>query len=85
LQLAGPDRNRIRTSVPRVQAHVAIEPDTSLITDCAFTRASGADTHDAVVGLGLVAGEPTAVEVLADSVYGTGQARAGSSRPDTRG
>jgi hypothetical protein len=58
------------------KAHLAIEPDTGLITDCALTKASGADSHEAVVGLELLAEEPAPVEVLADSAYGTGQARA---------
>jgi IS5 family transposase len=58
------------------KAHIAVEPDTGLITDCVLTKASGVDSHDAVVGLGLLADEPAPVEVLADSAYGTGDARA---------
>jgi IS5 family transposase len=58
------------------KAHIAIEPDTGLITDCVLTKASGADTHDAVVGVGLLDNESRSVEVLGDSAYGTGQARA---------
>ncbi len=58
------------------KAHIAIEPDTGLITDCALTKASGADNHDAVVGLTLLEQEPEPVTVLADSAYGTGDARA---------
>lgn len=58
------------------KAHLAIEPDTGLITDCVLTKASGADTHDAVVGVGLLDDEAEPVEVLGDSAYGTGQARA---------
>ena len=54
------------------KAHIAIEPDTGIITDCALTKASGPDNHEAVVGLGLLAGEDTAVRVLGDSAYGTG-------------
>jgi IS5 family transposase len=57
------------------KAHIAIEPDTGII-DCALTKASGADTHDAVVGLALLVEQTTPVQVLADSAYGTGQARA---------
>ncbi|MGY1643915.1 hypothetical protein ACI782_22630 [Geodermatophilus sp. SYSU D00703] len=41
------------------RAHLIAEPDTGLITGCALTRASGADTGDATVGLGLLAGDPT--------------------------
>jgi IS5 family transposase len=58
------------------KAHLAIEPDTGIITDCALTKAAGADTHDAVVGLGLLDDEPEPVTVLGDSAYGTGDARA---------
>jgi hypothetical protein len=57
------------------KAHLIAEPDTGLICGCALTRASGADTGDAVVGLGLLAEEPTIegpVQVLGDSAYGTG-------------
>jgi IS5 family transposase len=81
ISVVDPDARHAHKTVHRRQdgfkAHIAIEPDTGLITDCALTRASGADTHDAVVGVGLLAGEPAPVEVLADSAYGTGQARAG--------
>ncbi len=58
------------------KAHLAIEPDTGLITDCALTKASGADSSDAAVGPRLLADELEPVEVLADSAYGSGQARA---------
>jgi hypothetical protein len=58
------------------KTHIAAEPDTGLITDCTLTKASGADSHDAVVGIALLAEEPALVEVLADSAYGTGEARA---------
>jgi IS5 family transposase len=58
------------------KAHIAIEPDTGIITDCALTKASGADNHEAVVGLELLDGEDTSVRVLGDSAYGTGATRA---------
>jgi IS5 family transposase len=58
------------------KAHVAIEPDTGIITDCALTKASGSESHEAVVGLALLEHEPEPVQVLADSAYGTGDARA---------
>ena len=57
------------------KAHLVAEPDTGLITGCTLTRAGGADTGDATVGLGLLAGDRTIggpVQVLADSAYGTG-------------
>jgi hypothetical protein len=58
------------------KAHIAIEPDTGLITDCVLTKASGTGNHEAVVGLDLLEGENEPVTVLADSAYGTGDARA---------
>lgn len=58
------------------KAHIAVEPDTGIITDCALTKASGPDNHEAVVGLDLIGDEPAPVRVLADSAYGTGAARA---------
>lgn len=58
------------------KAHIAIEPDTGIITDCALTKASGPDNHEAVIGLALPADEDTPVRVLGDSAYGTGATRA---------
>jgi IS5 family transposase len=58
------------------KAHIAVEPDTGIITACALTKASGTDNHEAVVGLSLLDGEDTPVRVLGDSAYGTGAARA---------
>jgi IS5 family transposase len=58
------------------KAHIVIEPDTGIITDCALTKASGADNHEAVVGLALLDGEDTPLRVLGDSAYGTGATRA---------
>jgi hypothetical protein len=59
------------------KAHVAIEPDTGLFTAGELTEATGEDNHEAVVGLSLLDDdEPVAFEVLGDSAYGTGDARA---------
>lgn len=58
------------------KAHVAVEPETGLITDCALTKASGPGSGDAQVGPTLLADEPEPVDVLADSAYGSGEARA---------
>jgi hypothetical protein len=65
------------------KAHVAVEPDTGLFTAGAVTKAAGEDNHEAVVGVGLLddqrprpADQPAGLEVLADSAYGTGDARA---------
>ena len=55
------------------KAHVAIEPETGLITACELTAANAPDgTH----GIALLDGEPAGLDVLADSAYGTGPARA---------
>ena len=74
-----PDARHAHKTVHRrvdgFKAHIVAEPDTGLITSCLLSRASGPDTGDAAVGLGLLAADPTtgaAVQVLADSAYGTG-------------
>jgi hypothetical protein len=60
------------------KAHVAVEPDTGLFTAGELAEAAGEDTHEAVVGLDLLDQdpEPGPFEVLGDSAYGTGDARA---------
>jgi hypothetical protein len=55
------------------KAHLAVEPDTGIITDCALTGASGPDSSDAAVGITLLADQHDPVEVLADSAYGSGE------------
>lgn len=63
------------------KGHVVIEPDTGLFTAAAVTEAAGQDNHEAVVGLDLLDQDPDItpgqdIEVLGDTAYGTGQARA---------
>jgi len=58
------------------KAHIAIEPDTGIITDCALTKASGKGSGDAAVGIALLASQDEPVTVLADSAYGSGELRA---------
>jgi hypothetical protein len=61
------------------KAHVAVEPDTGLFTAGRLAKAAGEVNHEAVVGLALLADEPdrpAPLEVLGDSAYGTGDARA---------
>ncbi len=74
------DTRHVHKTVARRQdgfkAHLAVEPDTGIITDCALTKAAGADNHEAPVGLELLAGEHAPVTVLADSAYGSGDFRA---------
>ncbi|MGI8415186.1 MAG: hypothetical protein ACR2P2_03050 [Nakamurella sp.] len=55
---------------------MAIEPDAGIITDCEVTKACGEHSGDAQVGPGLLAEEEAPVQVLGDSAYGSGQARA---------
>lgn len=55
------------------KAHVAVEPETGLITGAALTPANAADGP---TGVALLDGEEPGLEVLADSAYGSGQTRA---------
>jgi IS5 family transposase len=55
------------------KAHVAVEPETGLITAATLTPANAADGP---AGVGLLAGEPPGLEVLADAAYGGGATRA---------
>lgn len=58
------------------KAHIAIEPDTGLVTAAVLTKASGAENSDAARGAALVAADTSIgsepVEVLGDSAYGSG-------------
>jgi IS5 family transposase len=56
------------------KAHVAIEPETGLITAAALTPANFADGP---TGLDLLSEEEPGLQVLADSAYGSGEVRAG--------
>jgi transposase len=62
------------------KGHIAVEPDTGLFTAGEITEAAGEDNHEAVVGLSLLDDDPEPpgcrFEVLGDSAYGTGDARA---------
>ena len=55
------------------KAHVAVEPETGLITAAALTPAN---TPDGPTGIGLLTGEKPGLKVLADSAYGSGEVRA---------
>jgi len=55
------------------KAHVAVEPETGLITAAALTPANAADGP---TGVALLIDEERGLEVLADSAYGSGQTRA---------
>ena len=56
------------------KAHVAVEPETGLVTAAALTPANAGDGP---TGLDLLAGEDPGLQVLADSAYGSGEVRAG--------
>lgn len=55
------------------KAHVAVEPETGIITASALTPANAADGP---TGLELIADEEPGLVVLADSAYGSGKTRA---------
>jgi len=61
------------------KAHVAIEPDTGIITACELTPAN---VGDGPVGVGLLDHEQPGLEVLADSAYGSGPVRAALAEGD---
>jgi hypothetical protein len=80
ISVVDPDARHAHKTVHRRQdgfkAHLAIEPETGLTTACQLSKASGADSSDATVGVDLLTNETEHVEVLADSAYGSGEARA---------
>ena len=59
------------------KAHVAVEPDTGIITAAALTPANAADGP---AGVALLEAETPGLEVLADSAYGSGETRAALAR-----
>jgi IS5 family transposase len=71
-----PDTRHAHKTVTRQQdgykAHIAVEPDTGLITACALTPGN---THDGVPVAELLESEDEPVEVLADSAYGSAATR----------
>jgi hypothetical protein len=70
-------RHARKTSAARrdgYKGHIAAEPETGLVTECALTAAN---LPDGPTGLQLLAGEEPGLEVLGDSGYGSGQTRAG--------
>jgi hypothetical protein len=75
-----PDARHAHKTVHRRQdgfkAHLAVEPDTGLVTACQLTKAAGPGSHDAEAGIDLLTGEKDNVEVLGDSAYATGEALA---------
>jgi hypothetical protein len=69
-------RHTRKTSAARrdgYKAHIAAEPETGLVTECALTAAN---LPDGPTGLELLAAEEPGLEVLGDSGYGSGATRA---------
>ena len=59
------------------KAHLAVEPETGIITACDLTPAN---VGDGPVGVQLLVGEEPGLEVLGDSAYGSGPVRADLQR-----
>jgi len=55
------------------KGHIAAEPETGLVTECALTAAN---VPDGPTGVQLLAGEEPGLEVLGDTHYGSGETRA---------
>ena len=80
ISVADPEARHAHKTVSRKQdgfkAHVAIEPDTGLVTGCELTKAAGPQAADGAVGIQLLERDDSVhepVEVLGDSAYGTGE------------
>jgi hypothetical protein len=79
-----PEARHAHKTVSRRQdgfkAHVAVEPDTGLVTACELTKAAGSDAMDGATGIRLLDADQTLqgeqVQVLGDSAYGTGDSLA---------
>jgi len=72
-----PDARHMHKSVSRYRdgykAHIAVEPETGIITASTLTAANA---PDGPVGVELLTGEEPGLVVLADSAYGSGDTRA---------
>jgi hypothetical protein len=69
-------RHTRKTSAQRrdgYKGHIAAEPETGLVTECALTAANA---PDGPTGVELLADEPRGLEVLGDTHYGAGATRA---------
>lgn len=62
----------VRSRRDGFKAHVAVEPETGLVTDCALTSGN---TYDGAAGVDLLDRETAPVEVLGDSAYGSAATR----------
>jgi hypothetical protein len=82
ISVVDPDARHAHKTVHRRQdgfkAHLAVEPDTGIVTAAELTKAAGSDARDGATGIRLLDADPTLdgerVQVLGDSAYGTGDA-----------
>jgi IS5 family transposase len=81
ISVVDPEARHAHKSVSRKQdgfkAHLAVEPETGLVTGCELTKAAGPQAADGTVGTDLLGKDDSIdgpVEVLGDSAYGTGDA-----------
>jgi hypothetical protein len=88
VSVTDPDARHAHKTVHRRQdgfkAHIAIEPDTGIVTDCELTKASGENSGDAQVGPGLLDAEPEPTQVLADSATAPARPVRNSPTPATK-
>ena len=80
ISVVDPEARHAHKTVSRRQdgfkAHVAIEPDTGLVTGCELTKAAGPQAADGTIGIEILHRDESVtepVEVLGDSAYGTGE------------
>jgi IS5 family transposase len=77
ISMVDPDARHMHKSVSEYRdgykAHIAVEPETGLITAAAITPANAADGP---AGVALLAGEELGLQVFADSAYGGSETRA---------
>ncbi|MCF3103249.1 IS1182 family transposase [Streptomyces roseoverticillatus] len=75
-----PDARHVHKTLSRYQdgfkAHLAVEPETGLITAVTLRPAAGAAHHEAAVAPDLLNEETAPLDVLADSAYSTAALRA---------
>jgi hypothetical protein len=83
ISVVDPEARHAHKTVSRSQdgfkGHIAIEPETGIVTAAELTKASGAQSADGATGIRLLDADPTLsegqpVDVLGDSAYGTGDA-----------
>jgi IS5 family transposase len=85
ISVIDPEARHARKTVERRQdgfkAHLAVEPETGIITACELTKAAGSNAIDGAAGVRLLGADDTLssdepVQVLGDSAHGTGEALA---------